>query len=170
MADRPDGSWDAPTEHDDQHEVDSGEFGAEDPPTETATESQRARARGDAIANQLASVNRNVVTKPATPPMPLPSTTLPPPVVQRAPAKPSTPSDSVVMLSDGQCGEGNEASKFSGLSLSLNPATEAEANKIFDALKDGGEIGMPLTKTFWSPCFGMVTDRFGVAWMINVVP
>ncbi|HEX5062595.1 MAG TPA: GAF domain-containing protein [Kofleriaceae bacterium] len=102
MADRPDGSWDAPTEHDDQHEIDSGEFGAEDPPTVKATESQRARARGDAIANQLASVNRNVVAKPAAPlpapPMPLPSTTLPPPVVQRAPAKPSTPSDSIVML------------------------------------------------------------------------
>ena len=76
--------------------------------------------------------------------------------------------DSVVMLSDGQCCEGNEASKFSGLSLSLNPATEAEANKIFDALKDGGESGMPLTKAFWSPCFGMVTDRFDIGWMIGV--
>lgn len=78
--------------------------------------------------------------------------------------------DGVVMLSDGQCREPGAAPKFEGISLSLNPATEAEANKIFDGLKDGGEITMPLTKTFWSPCFGMLTDRFGVAWMINVVP
>jgi PhnB protein len=78
--------------------------------------------------------------------------------------------DSVLMLSDGQCGEGVTGSKFNGVSLSLNPATEADAQKIFGALSDGGEVGMPLGKTFWSPCFGMVTDRFGVAWMINVLP
>ena len=78
--------------------------------------------------------------------------------------------DSVLMLSDGQCTEGTTGSKFNGLSLSLNPATETDANRIFNALKEDGEIGMPLGKTFWSPCFGMVTDRFGVAWMINVLP
>ncbi len=78
--------------------------------------------------------------------------------------------DGVMMLSDGQCREPGAAPKFEGISLSLNPATEAEANKIFDGLKDGGQITMPLTKTFWSPCFGMLIDRFGVAWMINVVP
>jgi PhnB protein len=77
--------------------------------------------------------------------------------------------DSILMVSDGQC-SGDKGPKFEGMSLSLNPATEADAHKIFDALKEGGEISMPLGKTFWSPCFGMVSDRFGVAWMINVVP
>jgi len=44
----------------------------------------------------------------------------------------------------------------------------AEADRVFAALADGGQVGMPLTKTFWSPRFGMVTDRFGVSWMISV--
>jgi PhnB protein len=77
--------------------------------------------------------------------------------------------DSILMVSDGQCA-GDKGPQFEGMSLSLNPAAEADARKIFDALSDGGQISMPLGKTFWSPCFGMVTDRFGVAWMINVVP
>ncbi len=46
--------------------------------------------------------------------------------------------------------------------------TEAEAKRIFAALSEGGEVTMPLTKTFWSPCFGMLTDRFGIGWMIGV--
>lgn len=71
---------------------------------------------------------------------------------------------SVLMASDG-CGEG---SKFGGFSLSLNVPDETEAKRAFDALAVGGEVGMPLGKTFWSPCFGMVTDRFGMGWMVNV--
>ena len=57
---------------------------------------------------------------------------------------------------------------FSGFSLSLSVPTEAEADHAFAALADGGQVQMPLTKTFWSPCFGMLTDRFGVSWMITV--
>ena len=55
------------------------------------------------------------------------------------------------------------------MSLSLSPASEAEARKLFDALADGGKVQVPLAKTFFSPAFGMVADRFGVAWMV-VVP
>ena len=73
--------------------------------------------------------------------------------------------DSAVMASDG-CGE---VSNFSGFSLSLNVATEAEADRAFAALADGGKVQMPLGKTFFSPCFGMVQDRFGVSWMIIVL-
>ena len=73
--------------------------------------------------------------------------------------------ESIVMASDG-CGE---ASKFEGFSLSIAPSTEAEAHKLFTALSEGGKVGMPLTKTFWSPCFGMTQDKFGINWMINVV-
>ncbi|QOJ22576.1 MAG: VOC family protein [Gammaproteobacteria bacterium] len=71
----------------------------------------------------------------------------------------------VIMASDG-CEVG---AQFKGFSLSISVTTEAEADRYFAALSDGGQVQMPLTKTFWSPRFGMLTDRFGIAWMINVV-
>lgn len=70
----------------------------------------------------------------------------------------------VILLSDG-CGE---TPAFSGFSLALNFPTEAEVDRVFAALAQGGSVGMPLGKTFWSPRFGMVTDRFGLGWMIGV--
>ena len=70
-----------------------------------------------------------------------------------------------VMASDG-CG--TDEAGFTGFALSLAPADEAEARRLFDALADGGTVEMPLGKTFWSPCYGMLTDRFGIAWMVNV--
>jgi PhnB protein len=73
--------------------------------------------------------------------------------------------ETVVMASDGYC-QGN--SSFRGFSLSISVANEAEADKVFGALADGGEVQMPLGKTFFSPRFGMLTDRFGVAWMVIV--
>lgn len=72
-----------------------------------------------------------------------------------------------LMASDG-C-ETTQAS-FQGFSLSLSVPSEAEADRVFTALADGGKVQMPLEKTFWSPRFGMVTDRFGVGWMVTVVP
>lgn len=57
---------------------------------------------------------------------------------------------------------------FEGFSLSLSIPTEAEADRLFNALADGGKVEMPLEKTFWSPKFGVVADKFGVSWMINV--
>jgi PhnB protein len=74
--------------------------------------------------------------------------------------------DTVVMASDG-CTE--RKANFQGFSLSLAVEKEAEADRLFAALADGGQVQMPLGKTFWSPRFGMVTDCFGVGWMINVV-
>lgn len=71
-----------------------------------------------------------------------------------------------IMASDG-CGE---ATPFAGFSLSLAVTTTAEADRAFAALSKGGAVTMPLGKTFWSPRFGMLTDRFGIGWMINVVP
>ncbi len=58
---------------------------------------------------------------------------------------------------------------FQGFSLSINVATEDEAERVFAAISEGGQVQMPLTKTFFSPRFGMVTDRFGVLWMVYVV-
>ena len=75
--------------------------------------------------------------------------------------------DSSVLVSDGRC-EGNP--KFEGISLSLTVKDAAQAEKLFKALGDGGQVQMPLTKTFFSPAFGMLADRFGVSWMIYVAP
>jgi PhnB protein len=71
---------------------------------------------------------------------------------------------STVMASDG-CGEANG---FAGFSLSISVPTEADADRVFAALSEGGEVRMPLNKTFWSPRFGMVADRFGIGWMVIV--
>jgi PhnB protein len=73
--------------------------------------------------------------------------------------------DTQVMASDGMCAG---QSKFQGFALSIAAKSEAEAEKLFGALADGGQVQMPLTKTFFSPRFGMVADRFGVTWMILV--
>ena len=73
--------------------------------------------------------------------------------------------DAMVMASDGRC-QGQPG--FQGFALSLSAKDEAQARQIFGALGDGGEVRMPLGKTFFSPCFGMVADRFGVTWMVIV--
>ena len=72
--------------------------------------------------------------------------------------------ESTIMAADG-C-EGAPAMK--GFCLSLSVPDEVEANRAFNRLAEGGEVRMPLSKTFWSPCFGMLTDRFGLGWMISV--
>jgi len=73
--------------------------------------------------------------------------------------------NAVVMASDGSCaGQPN----FQGFSLSLIVADADQADRFFNALADGGQVQMPLGETFWSPRFGMVSDRFGISWMINV--
>ena len=72
--------------------------------------------------------------------------------------------ETILMASDG-C---DEEPKFDGFSLAVSVATEAEANRAFAALAEGGQVKMPLAKTFWSPRFGMLTDRFGIGWMVSV--
>ena len=73
--------------------------------------------------------------------------------------------DANVMISDGHC---SGRTNFQGFALSLAARDEAEAERWFSALTDGGHMRMPLTKTFFSPKFGMVEDRFGVVWMVMV--
>jgi PhnB protein len=70
-----------------------------------------------------------------------------------------------VMASDGMC---QGQASFQGFALTLTAADEAEADRLFGALAEGGQVKMPLGKTFFSPRFGMVADRFGVSWMIIV--
>jgi len=65
--------------------------------------------------------------------------------------------------------EPQNGAKFGAFSLSLTVKTTAEADRTFAALSDGGSVLMPLTKTFWSPWFGMLSDRFGLRWMVSVM-
>ena len=75
--------------------------------------------------------------------------------------------DTTVMVSDGQQ---TTPASFHGFSLVITVPNPAVADRMFMALAEGGEVRMPLGKTFWSPRFGMLTDRFGVGWMINTEP
>jgi PhnB protein len=75
--------------------------------------------------------------------------------------------DTTVMASDGRC---MGQPSFQGFSLTVTASDEAEAERLFNALADGGQVQMPLTRTFFSPRFGMAADRFGVSWMVIVMP
>jgi PhnB protein len=70
-----------------------------------------------------------------------------------------------VMASDGRV---QNKPKFEGFALSISPKDEADAERVFKALADGGQVQMPLAETFFAKSFGMVADRFGVGWMIVV--
>ena len=70
-----------------------------------------------------------------------------------------------LMADDGMGGKGSE---FKGMTLVIEVADDAEAQRVFTALGEGGSVTMPLMKTFWTSSFGMLTDKFGVPWMVNV--
>ena len=74
--------------------------------------------------------------------------------------------ETTIFASDG-CSPG---SSFAGFSLALTVPTIGDAERTFAKLAEGGKVTMPLAKTFWSPRYGMVDDRFGVAWMVMVHP
>ena len=73
--------------------------------------------------------------------------------------------ETTVMLADGMC---QTQAGYEGFALNINAANEAEAERVFNALADGGQVRMPLGKTFFSPSFGMLADKFGVGWMVYV--
>jgi len=73
--------------------------------------------------------------------------------------------DSTVLASDGRC---QGSASFQGFSLSLTASSDPEAERLFAALAEGGQIRMPLTTTFFASRFGMVADRFGVGWIVYV--
>lgn len=75
--------------------------------------------------------------------------------------------ETTLLASDGRC---QGPPSFQGFALSLTVPSETEAERLFAALREGGQVLMPLMKTFFSPSFGMVADRFGVSWMIYVAP
>jgi PhnB protein len=71
--------------------------------------------------------------------------------------------DAAVLASDGR---NSGQPKFEGFALTLNAENEAEADRLFNALVEGGQVTQPLTKTFFSPRFGMLADKFGVHWIV----
>jgi PhnB protein len=73
--------------------------------------------------------------------------------------------DTSVMATDGMM---KDKPEFKGFSLTLNPKTESEAERLFAALSNGGQVHQPMIKTFFSPKFGVVSDKFGVNWMVMV--
>ena len=75
--------------------------------------------------------------------------------------------ESTVFASDGRCGG---KPNFQGTWLALTAPDEADAQRLFEALAEAGQVQLPLTQTFFSPRFGIVTDRFGVSWMIQSAP
>jgi PhnB protein len=75
--------------------------------------------------------------------------------------------ETTVLASDGRC-QGRPS--FQGFAISLTVPNETETERLFASLGDGGQVQMPLARTFFSPRFGMVADRFGVSWMIYVTP
>ena len=73
--------------------------------------------------------------------------------------------DTQLLMSDGRC---QGSANFNGFSLAVSAANEGEADRMFNALAEDGQVRMPLAKTFFSPRFGMVADKFGVGWMVLV--
>jgi PhnB protein len=73
--------------------------------------------------------------------------------------------DTKVLASDGRC-EGKPS--FHGFALTIAANSEVEADRLFAALGEGGQVTMPMSKTFFSPRFGMLADKFGVGWMVLV--
>ena len=70
-----------------------------------------------------------------------------------------------LMADDGM---GAKEAEFKGMTLAIVVADDAEAKRVFMALAEGGSVQMPLAKTFWASSFGVLTDKFGVPWMVNV--
>lgn len=99
-------------------------------------------------------------------PEPCPEGMLPPNTEQKIMHASLKIGESIVMATDGQC---TGKAGFAGISLSLSLKSDEEASQMFNALSDGGKIEMPMNRTFFASSFGMVSDRFGVSWMI-VVP
>ena len=73
--------------------------------------------------------------------------------------------ESQLMADDGM---GDKTAEFKGMTLAIEVADDAEARRVFTALGEAGNVTMPLMKTFWTSSFGMLTDKFGVPWMVNV--
>ncbi len=100
-------------------------------------------------------------------PEPMPPDTYPPGSEDKVMHASFRIGETMLMASDGRA-QGQPV--FKGFSLSLSAPSDAEAQRLFTALSAGGQVQMPLAKTFYASNFGMVADRFGVGWMVVVMP
>lgn len=75
--------------------------------------------------------------------------------------------ETILMGSDTSAAFGHNHVAGTNFSISVNADSEEEATKIFNSLSEGGQVTMPLNKTFWGAFFGMFTDKFGIQWMVN---
>lgn len=100
-------------------------------------------------------------------PEPTPDCQMPPGIENKVMHASLRIGESTVMASDGRC---SGKSDFQGFSLSFKAPDDASAARTFAALGEGGQVQMPLAKTFFASSFGMVADRFGVSWMVIVEP
>ena len=98
-------------------------------------------------------------------PLPHPPDMVPPGAESKVMHSSFSVGETTIMASDGHC---KGKPDFQGFSLSITVKNEPEAERLFAALSDGGQVQMPMNKTFFSPRFGMVADRFGVSWMVIV--
>ena len=73
----------------------------------------------------------------------------------------------ILMATDALESMGQKLVAGNNITLSINADSEAEADKLFNALAVGGQVSMPLEKAFWGAYFGMLTDQFGIQWMVN---
>lgn len=121
----------------------------------------------EAAAFYQAAIGAEIVTmmRFAQSPDPVPEGMIPPGAENKVMHMELKIGDAHLYCSDGNCGGRAE---FKGSALALEAADAAEAQRLFDALAEGGTVQMPMGKTFFSPAFGMVADRFGVAWMVIV--
>jgi PhnB protein len=74
------------------------------------------------------------------------------------------------VLYAGDCMMEQPYEGIKGLSLTLNYDTEAQAQRVFNALSDGGQVTMPMQPAFWAKTWGMVVDRYGTPWIVNGAP
>jgi PhnB protein len=120
----------------------------------------------EALAFYQSAIDAKVVTRMlfSQSPEPMPLGSIPPGFANKVMHCAFRVGNTEILASDGAQG----GATFSGFSLSITVATADEAEHVFNRLVDGGEVTMPLEPTFWSPCFGMLTDRFGVNWMVGV--
>ena len=100
-------------------------------------------------------------------PGPAPSQPFPPEMMDKVMHATLTIGESTFNVSDGRC---QGKAEFARIALSISGITQAEAEQYFNALSDGGKVTMPMDKTFFSPRFGMVNDRFGVSWLVIAQP
>lgn len=100
-------------------------------------------------------------------PEPIPADMCPPGSDEKVMHASFTIGETTLMASDGRA-TGNPV--FKGFALSLSVPNDAEAERLFNALSEGGKVEMPLGKTFYASSFGMVADRFGVGWMVITAP